>query len=80
MLPVKENRRALSGAPGALPWGQVPIVCTATDKGHGQITTRTIRVLPAPEDLPLSFTDGKPTRTAGPSGPRTGSGAAALLR
>jgi predicted transposase YbfD/YdcC len=53
VLPVKENRRALSGAPGALPWGQVPIACTATDKGHGRITTRTIQVLPAPEDLPF---------------------------
>ena len=53
VLPVKENRRALSGAPGALPWGQVPIARTATGKGHGRITTRTIQVLPAPEDLPF---------------------------
>ncbi len=53
VFPVKENRRALSGALDALPWGQVPIACTATDKGHGRITTRTIQVLPAPEDLPF---------------------------
>ena len=53
VLPVKENRRVLSGAPGTLPWGQVPIARTATDKGHGRITTRTIQVLPAPEDLPF---------------------------
>jgi len=53
VLPVKENRRALFDAPGVLPWAQVPIACTATDKGHGRITTRTIQVLPAPEDLPF---------------------------
>jgi predicted transposase YbfD/YdcC len=53
VLPVKENRRALFDALDALPWDQVPIACTATDKGHGRITTRTIQVLPAPEDLPF---------------------------
>jgi predicted transposase YbfD/YdcC len=53
VFPVKENRRALFDALDALPWGQVPIACTATDKGHGRITTRTIQVLPAPEDLPF---------------------------
>ena len=53
VLPVKENRRALFDALDALPWGQVPIACTATGKGHGRITTRTIQVLPAPEDLPF---------------------------
>ena len=53
MLPVKENRRAQSGALNALPWGQVPVAHTATDKGHGRITTRTIQVLPAPDDLPF---------------------------
>ena len=53
MLPVKENRRALFDALGALPWAQVPIACTATDKGHGRITTRTIQALPAPENLPF---------------------------
>jgi predicted transposase YbfD/YdcC len=52
-FPVKENRRALFDALDALPWGQVPIACTATDKGHGRTTTRTIQVLPAPEDLPF---------------------------
>jgi predicted transposase YbfD/YdcC len=53
VLPVKENRKALSGALDALPWHQVPIARTATDRGHGRITTRTIQVLPAPEDLPF---------------------------
>jgi predicted transposase YbfD/YdcC len=53
VLPVKENRRALSGALDALPWDQVPVAHTATDKGHGRITTRTIQVLPAPDDLPF---------------------------
>ena len=53
VLPVKENRRALSGALDALPWGQVPVAHTATGKGQGRITTRTIQVLPAPDDLPF---------------------------
>src|SRR6266567_406872 len=53
VLPVKENRRTLFDALDALPWSQVPIACTATGKGHGRITTRTIQVLPAPEDLPF---------------------------
>jgi hypothetical protein len=53
VLPVKENRQALFDALDALPWGQVPLAHTATEKGHGRITTRTIQVLPAPEDLPF---------------------------
>ena len=53
VLPVKENRRALFDALDTLPWGQVPIARTATDKGHGRITTRTIQVLPGPDDLPF---------------------------
>ena len=53
VFPVKGNRQALFDALDALPWGQVPVACTATDKGHGRITTRTIQVLPAPADLPF---------------------------
>ena len=53
VLPVKENRRALFDALDALPWDQAPVAHTATDKGHGRITTRTIQVLPAPCDLPF---------------------------
>lgn len=53
VLPVKENRRALFDALDALPWDQVPVAHTVTDKGHGRITTRTIQVLPAPDDLPF---------------------------
>jgi predicted transposase YbfD/YdcC len=53
VLPVKENRKALFDALDALPWNQVPIAHTATDRGQGRITTRTIQVLPAPEDLPF---------------------------
>jgi predicted transposase YbfD/YdcC len=53
VLPVKENRQALFDALDALPWDQVPVAHTATDRGHGRITTRAIQVLPAPEDLPF---------------------------
>jgi predicted transposase YbfD/YdcC len=53
VLPVKENRKALFDALDALPWDQVPVAHSATDRGHGRIATRTIQVLPAPEDLPF---------------------------
>ena len=53
VLPVKENRKALFDALDVLPWHQAPIAHSATDRGHGWITTRTIQVLPAPEDLPF---------------------------
>lgn len=53
ILPVKQNRQALFAALDALPWRDVPIAHTATDVGHGRITTRTIQTLAAPADLPF---------------------------
>ncbi len=53
VLPVKENRQALFDVLDALPWDQVPVAHSATGRGHGRITTRTIQVMPAPEDLPF---------------------------
>ncbi|WP_284741781.1 ISAs1 family transposase [Amycolatopsis sp. RTGN1] len=53
LLPVKENRAALYAACDALPWASTPIAHKHTERGHGRITRRTIRVLPAPEDLPF---------------------------
>ena len=53
VLPVKENRKALFDALNALAWHEVPISHSDTVRGHGRITTRTIQVLPAPEDLPF---------------------------
>jgi predicted transposase YbfD/YdcC len=53
VLPVKENRQALFDTLDALPWDQVPVAHTVTDRGHGRITTRTIQVMPAPQDLPF---------------------------
>ncbi|WP_406036619.1 ISAs1 family transposase [Micromonospora sp. NBC_00898] len=53
VLPVKENRQALYTAVNALPWSQTPITYCHTDIGHARITRRTIRVLPAPPDLPF---------------------------
>jgi hypothetical protein len=63
VLPVKENRRALSGALHALPWGQVPIARTATDKGHGRITTRTILWGSRTRRSVLTWTSMRPART-----------------
>ena len=53
VFPVKENRRALFGALDALPWPNTPIADSHTEVGHGRITRRTIRVLPAPQNLPF---------------------------
>jgi len=53
VLPVKENRAGLFDALDLLPWRTVPIAHTATDVGHGRITTRTIATMPAPADLPF---------------------------
>jgi predicted transposase YbfD/YdcC len=53
LLPVKENRAALYDACDALPWATTPIAHQHTDIGHGRITRRTIRVLPAPDTLPF---------------------------
>jgi predicted transposase YbfD/YdcC len=50
---VKENQPKLFTALNTLPWNDVPISHTQTDRGHGRITTRTMQVLPAPEDLPF---------------------------
>jgi predicted transposase YbfD/YdcC len=53
VFPVKENRKALFEALDALPWRDVPITHRSVDKGHGRVTTRTIQVMPAPDDLPF---------------------------
>jgi predicted transposase YbfD/YdcC len=52
-LPVKDNQPGLLDALDALPWREVPVTHTATDRGHGRITTRTIQVMDAPHDLPF---------------------------
>jgi predicted transposase YbfD/YdcC len=57
VLPVKENRRALFDACDALPWAATPVAHTRTETGHGRVTRRTIRVLPAPDDLPFPGVD-----------------------
>lgn len=50
---VKENQPKLFAALDALPWQDTPIACERTERGHGRLERRTIRVLPAPEDLPF---------------------------
>lgn len=50
---VKENQPTLFATLNTLPWNDVPISHTETDRGHGRIERRTIRVLPAPDDLPF---------------------------
>ena len=49
----KHNQPRLFAALDALPWAQTPIAARQVDRGHGRVTTRTIQVIPAPEDLPF---------------------------
>lgn len=53
VFPVKQNRQALFHALDRLAWKDTPIAHSSIDIGHGRITRRTIRVQPAPEDLPF---------------------------
>jgi Transposase len=50
---AKQNQPRLFAALDAQPWAQTPIAATDIQRGHGRVTTRTIQVLPAPEDLPF---------------------------
>jgi predicted transposase YbfD/YdcC len=50
---VKENQPTLYTRLDTLPWNDVPVSHTQTDRGHGRIERRTIQVLPAPPDLPF---------------------------
>ena len=49
----KHNQPRLFAALDALPWAQTPIAASEVQRGHGRVTTRTIQVMPAPEDLPF---------------------------
>ena len=50
---AKQNQPRLFAALDALPWTQTPIAAAVVDRAHGRVTTRTIQVMPAPEDLPF---------------------------
>jgi predicted transposase YbfD/YdcC len=50
---AKQNQPRLFDALDALPWAQTPIAASQVDRAHGRITTRTVQVLPAPDDLPF---------------------------
>lgn len=51
LMQVKGNQPTLFATLDALPWHQTPIGHTATTRGHGRITTRTLQVMPAPADV-----------------------------
>src|SRR5216683_940214 len=48
---VKDNQPKLFDALDALPWRDVPVQHTMSDRGHGREQTRTIQVLPAPAGI-----------------------------
>jgi predicted transposase YbfD/YdcC len=51
LLPVLGNQPALYAALDALPWENTPVAAATTDTARGRVETRTVRVLPVPEDL-----------------------------
>jgi hypothetical protein len=53
VLTAKLNQPRLFAALDALAWADTPIGHREVDTGHGQVTTRTIQVLPVPADLPF---------------------------
>lgn len=50
---VKDNQPRLFDAIDAMPWDRVTIGHEHTERGHGRTARRTMRVLPAPSDLPF---------------------------
>ena len=48
---VKDNQPKLFDALDALPWRDVPVQHTMSDRAHGRDETRTIQVLPAPAGI-----------------------------
>jgi len=48
---VKDNQPSLFAALDALDWENTPATHVMRDRGHGRDETRTLQVLPAPEDL-----------------------------
>ena len=52
-FPVKHNQPGVYTALDALDWTQTPIGHRHVERGHARVVTRTIQVLPAPEDLPF---------------------------
>lgn len=51
LLTVKGNQPTLYRELKKLPWQQVPTVDVTTDKGHGRIETRTMKLLQAPASI-----------------------------
>ena len=48
LLTVKRNQPTLFGQVKALPWVQAPVLFTETERGHGRVERRTVKVLTAP--------------------------------
>ena len=50
LWPILGNQRALNAQLNALPWETTPVAAATSEISRGRIETRTIRVLPAPEE------------------------------
>ena len=58
LWPVLGNQPSLNAMLNALPWETTPVTAATSEISRGRIETRTIRVLPAPEDT--GFQDAAP--------------------
>jgi Transposase DDE domain len=57
LAPVLGNQPGLYAALDALPRENVPVAAATVDTARGRIETRTIRVLPVPEDLDYPYAE-----------------------
>ena len=48
---VKNNQPSLHAQLAALPWREVPVACTKTERGHGRTERRTLKVTPVAAGL-----------------------------
>ncbi len=55
LLPVLGNQPGTYAALDALAWENTPVAAATSEITHGRVETRTIRVLPAPEDLGFPY-------------------------
>jgi predicted transposase YbfD/YdcC len=55
LVPVLGNQPGLYAQLDALPWESTPVAAATSEISRGRIETRTIRVLPAPQDLDFPY-------------------------
>jgi predicted transposase YbfD/YdcC len=55
LMVVKSNQAKLLARITALPWAEVPVVCTDDDRGHGRREARTLKILTAARGIGFPY-------------------------